>query len=185
MSKLDPLLERNLRFAESRMFESVSIMPRIPVFLVTCLDPRVDPAAVFGVELGDVVSVRNAGGRVTDGVIEDVAFISFLVEQFQSEGALFEVAIVHHSECGTGFSPILASGQGSRCAAGWRTSTLLTRPSPTPSRRSGLTWRGSRRLRRFPDESRSPAMCMTFRLGESSGLWDRSPPARRWWLSPR
>jgi carbonic anhydrase len=79
------------------------MMPRIPVFLVTCLDPRVDPAAVFGVELGDVVSVRNAGGRVTDGVIEDVVFISFMVEQFQSEGALFEVAIVHHSECGTGF----------------------------------------------------------------------------------
>jgi carbonic anhydrase len=103
MSKLDPLLERNLRFAESRAFEGVSIMPRIPVFLVTCLDPRVDPAAVFGVELGDVASVRNAGGRVTDAVIEDVAFISFMVEQLRPEGELFEVAIVHHSECGTGF----------------------------------------------------------------------------------
>ena len=75
MSQLDPLLQRNLRFAESRAFQGVSIMPRIPVFLVTCLDPRVDPAAVLGVELGDVVSVRNAGGRVTDAVIEDVAFI--------------------------------------------------------------------------------------------------------------
>jgi carbonic anhydrase len=46
------------------------------VFLVTCLDPRVDPAAFLGIELGDAPVIRNAGGRVTEAVINDIAFIS-------------------------------------------------------------------------------------------------------------
>ncbi|HEX9539873.1 MAG TPA: hypothetical protein VGA04_17075, partial [Streptosporangiaceae bacterium] len=47
------------------------------------------------------------GGRVTQAVIEDIAFLAFLVEQLSgAQGAadtLFEVAVIHHTQCGTGF----------------------------------------------------------------------------------
>lgn len=46
---------------------------------------------------------RNAGGRLTVGAIEDVAFISYMVETMGLEGPLFEVAVIHHTQCGTGF----------------------------------------------------------------------------------
>jgi carbonic anhydrase len=43
---------------------------------------------------------------VTEAVINDIAFLSFLAEQlFRDEGTpdtLFEVAVVHHTQCGTG-----------------------------------------------------------------------------------
>jgi carbonic anhydrase len=103
MSNFAPLLERNRAFATSARHVGVGILPKQQVFVVTCLDPRVDPAAFLGVELGDAPVIRNAGGRITDAVIDDVAFISFLAESMIPEGPLFEVAVIHHTECGTGF----------------------------------------------------------------------------------
>ncbi len=69
--------------------------------MITCLDPRVDPAHVLGLELGDAVVVRNVGGRVTPEVIEDVAFISQIAETVFPDGPLFEVAVIHHTQCGS------------------------------------------------------------------------------------
>src|SRR5262249_21037858 len=74
---------------------------------VTCLDHRVDPAIILGLQLGDAVVIRNTGGRVTQAVIDDVAYLAFLARQLFSsvvaaEG-LFEVAGVHHTQYGTRF----------------------------------------------------------------------------------
>jgi len=103
MSNLLPLLERNRAFAATGAHAGLAIMSRQPVFLVTCLDPRVDPAAFLGIELGDAPVIRNAGGRVTEAVINDIAFISYLARTMIPDGPLFEVAVVHHTGCGTGF----------------------------------------------------------------------------------
>ena len=46
--------------------------------------------------------VRNVGGRVTPEVINDVAFIGQLAESARPDGPLFEVAVIHHTQCGTG-----------------------------------------------------------------------------------
>ena len=102
MSNFAPALDRNREFAASARYEGLSIMPRLALYVVTCLDPRVDPAAVLGLELGDAAIVRNAGGRVTDEVLRDIAFISQMSEMARPEGPLFEVAVIHHNQCGTG-----------------------------------------------------------------------------------
>jgi len=103
MSNLRALLERNRTFAATGAHAGLAVMPRQPVFIVTCLDPRTDPAAFLGVELGDAPVVRNAGGRVTEAVIDDVAFISYLIKTMIPGGPLFEVAVIHHTGCATGF----------------------------------------------------------------------------------
>jgi carbonic anhydrase len=103
MSYLRPLLERNRAFAATGAHAGLAIMPRQQVFLVTCLDPRVDPAAFLGVELGDAPVIRNAGGRVTEAVINDIAFISYLAETMIPDGPQVEVAVIHHTGCGRGF----------------------------------------------------------------------------------
>jgi carbonic anhydrase len=106
MTKMSPLLERNKQFAATYSPQPLG-PPAAQVVLVTCLDHRVDPAIILGLQLGDAVVIRNAGGRITPAVITDVAYLAFLAEQLFSgivgaEG-LFEVAIVHHTQCGTGF----------------------------------------------------------------------------------
>ena len=106
MTRMNPLLERNERFA--RDYTPMALgLPTAQVIIVTCLDHRVDPAIVFGVELGEAPVIRNAGGRVTPAVIDDIAYLAFLAEQLFGDQVaadrLFEVAIVHHTQCGTGF----------------------------------------------------------------------------------
>jgi len=102
VSNLDVLLARNRAFAGSGGHHDVPLNPRQQLFVITCLDPRTDPAAFLGLQGGDAMVIRNAGGRVSPAVIDDVAFISYLAENMAPDGPLFEVAVVHHTGCGTG-----------------------------------------------------------------------------------
>src|ERR1700742_414481 len=106
MTRKTPLLERNGRCASTYAPAALGV-PARQLLIVTCLDHRVDPAIVLGLQLGDAPVIRNAGGRVTHAVIDDIAFLPFLAYQpFGRQGpadTLFEVAIVHHTQCGTGF----------------------------------------------------------------------------------
>jgi carbonic anhydrase len=103
---MTPLIERNEQFARTYTPAALGI-PARQLLIVTCLDHRVDPAIVLGLQLGDAPVIRNAGGRVTQAVIDDIAFLAFLAEQlFGDQGTpdtVFEVAVVHHTQCGTGF----------------------------------------------------------------------------------
>ena len=106
MTKMTPLLERNEQFAATYTSGPLG-PPAAQVVIVTCLDHRIDPAITLGLRLGDAPVIRNAGGRVTPAVIDDIAYLGFLAEQlFAGQVAvdrLFEVAVVHHTQCGTGF----------------------------------------------------------------------------------
>ncbi len=106
MTRMTLLLERNDQFARTYTPAHLG-PPAVQVLVVTCLDDRVDPAIVLGLQLGDAPVIRNAGGRVTAAVIDDIACLEFLAEQlFAGQDAadtLFEVAVIHHTQCGTGF----------------------------------------------------------------------------------
>jgi carbonic anhydrase len=106
MTKMIPLLQRNEQFAASYTPGPLG-PPTAQVVIVACLDHRVDPAITLGLQLGDAVVIRNAGGRVTPAVVDDLAYLAFLAGQLFSgqvaADGLFEVAVVHHTQCGTGF----------------------------------------------------------------------------------
>ena len=101
-ANIDPALERNRAFAAAGGHEGAVVFPNLRLFVITCLDPRVDPAHFLGLGLGDGMVVRNVGGRVTREVINDVAYIGQITESVVPEGPLFEVAVIHHTQCGSG-----------------------------------------------------------------------------------
>lgn len=104
MSNLAALLERNRAFAATDVRSRAPRLPYLPyrnLYLVTCIDPRTDPAAFLGLEYGDAVVARTVGGRVTPAVVLGVAYMSYLVETQVPEGPYFEVAVIHHTDCGT------------------------------------------------------------------------------------
>jgi carbonic anhydrase len=104
MSNIDPLLARNRAFAaaETRHHPPpLPFLPRAGLFVVTCMDCRVDPEDFLGIEFGEALVARNTGGRVTAAVIRDVAYAGYLVEQKAPDGPYFEVAIIHHTDCGS------------------------------------------------------------------------------------
>src|ERR1700741_4684441 len=115
MSNFDELLRNNADFARTGAKDRVPEVPFIPnkqVYILTCIDPRVDPAQVFGLELGDAIVARTVGGRVTPAGIQDLAWISYLHEKK---------------------TPPAAST--TRSSPGWPSSTRRS-PSPRMSRRS-------------------------------------------------
>jgi carbonic anhydrase len=98
---IDSAIERNRAFAAAGGYEGAMVSPNLRLFVITCLDPRVDPAHFLGLGLGDAIVVRRAGGRVTPEVINDVAFVCQLAENTLPDGPLFEVAVIHHTQCAT------------------------------------------------------------------------------------
>jgi carbonic anhydrase len=101
MTRMHPLLERNAQFA-SHYSPTTLGLPTTQLIVVTCLDHRVDPAIVLGLQLGDAPVIRNAGGRVTQTVIDDIAFLAFLAGKLSGGQGSAEVAVIHHTQCGTG-----------------------------------------------------------------------------------
>jgi carbonic anhydrase len=101
---MTPLLEHNEQFA--RTFTPVPLaLPAAQVIIVTCLDHRVAPEITLGLKLGDAPVLRNAGGRVTQPIIEEIAYLAFLGARLSGGQPPpgFEVAVIHHTQCGTGF----------------------------------------------------------------------------------
>jgi carbonic anhydrase len=103
---MTPLLEQNELF--SKTFTPVPLaLPAAEVIVITCLDHRVAPEITLGLNLGDAPVLRNAGGRVTSAIIEEIAYLAFLGRRLSGgelpPDARMEVAVIHHTQCGTGF----------------------------------------------------------------------------------
>jgi carbonic anhydrase len=99
---IDVALARSRAFAVAGGHEGAVVFPSLGLFVITCCDPRVDPAHFLGLQLSDAMVVRNVGGRVTREVINDVAYIGQIAENVLPDGPLFEVAVIHHTQCGAG-----------------------------------------------------------------------------------
>ena len=97
---------------------SAAAVPALRTVVVTCMDTRIDVQALFGLELGEVHTLRNAGGVVTDDVVRSVVIS-------QRKLGTREVLVVAHSRCGMAtfseddFSEELAAEVGMRPL--WRT----------------------------------------------------------------
>lgn len=104
MTNFDKLLENNKRFAATDFSEHLPEIPFIPnqqVYVLTCIDPRVDPAATLGLRLGDAIVARTVGGRANQSFLDDLAWISYLHETVTPDADWFELAVIHHTDCGS------------------------------------------------------------------------------------
>jgi carbonic anhydrase len=127
-SNFSTYLERNAQFAATDAKDHVPEIPFIPskqLYLITCIDPRVEPAAIVGAQLGEAIVARNVGGRVTPAVIKDLLWILHLHENLAPDASWFEIALIHHTDCGSGLfvRDDLRSGYVSR--GGWDDETAL------------------------------------------------------------
>jgi carbonic anhydrase len=99
MNAIDELLERNERFARDGHTE-LSPMPRLGTCIVTCPDPRVDPASVLGLEPGDAAVVRAAAGRISPIVLQQLMFLVLVAAAQGRAGAGLELVLMQHTDCG-------------------------------------------------------------------------------------
>jgi len=99
MDFMDTLTERNTRFAETAFAPELKMMPSTGTIVVGCVDPRVDPAFVLGLEQGEVAVIRNIGGRVSKALMETLAVLRVVAQANGREGAR-NLVLLHHTDCG-------------------------------------------------------------------------------------
>ena len=92
MSTIDETLLANKVYAKNFTKGQLPMPPARRLTVVACMDARLDPARVLGLEEGDAHVIRNAGGRVSDA-LRSLAISQTLL-------GTREVMFIHHTDCG-------------------------------------------------------------------------------------
>jgi carbonic anhydrase len=109
MSNLDSMLERNKDFAARQSAAGVLMpwlpraLPNVRAVIIGCADMRVDPAHVLGIKPGEAVVMRNIGGRITPGLLEQLGLLGRIGEvagEIPGGGEEFHLVVLHHTDCG-------------------------------------------------------------------------------------
>jgi len=94
----DDLVRRNTVFAATGAFAGLPFPTSDTLQVLGCVDSRVDPGDVLGLELGEAVVMRNIGGRITPATLRSWALLGRLSQgQPPRNGHL---VILHHTDCG-------------------------------------------------------------------------------------
>ena len=109
MNSLDSMLRRNKDFA-AQQFAGGALMPSLPralpnvkAIIIGCADMRVDPAHVLGIKPGEAVVIRNIGGRITPGLLEQLGLLGRIGEvagKIPGGGGEFHIVVLQHTDCG-------------------------------------------------------------------------------------
>ena len=80
MTTFDTLIERNQEFAAHHFPKDLPLMPTLRAIIIGCVDPRVDPAHLFGLGPGEAIVIRNVGGRITPATLETMGMLGRIAQ---------------------------------------------------------------------------------------------------------
>ena len=86
------MLAANVQFASGFEHSELTGTARRGLAIVTCMDSRISPLAVTGMQAGDAKILRNAGARVTDDVLRTLVLASYLL-------GVNRVLVMPHTDC--------------------------------------------------------------------------------------
>jgi carbonic anhydrase len=93
MSETDRLVENARSYAEGFQKADLAMPPSKRVAVLACMDARLIPTRVLGLDEGEAHVIRNAGGVVTDDAIRSLAISQNLL-------GTEEIVLIHHTDCG-------------------------------------------------------------------------------------
>jgi carbonic anhydrase len=93
MSTTDDVLRNAEDYASSFDKGDLPMPPGRKLAVVACMDARLIPTRVLGLDEGDAHVIRNAGGVVTDDTIRSLAIS-------QHKLGTEEIILIHHTDCG-------------------------------------------------------------------------------------
>jgi carbonic anhydrase len=93
MSVIDELVRNCETYAGRFDKAELPLPPAKRIAIVACMDARLNPYGLLGLNEGDAHVIRNAGGVVTDDEIRSLAISQRLL-------GTEEIMLIHHSDCG-------------------------------------------------------------------------------------
>lgn len=106
MNTFDTFLKRNQVFGASQAAARELMpqaLPNVKALIIGCADMRVDPAHVLGIKPGEAVVMRNIGGRVTPGLLQQLGLLGRIgpaAEGVPGDGGEFHLIVMQHTDCG-------------------------------------------------------------------------------------
>jgi carbonic anhydrase len=88
----DDVLAANEAYAHGFRLEGLEPIAARGLAVLTCMDSRIEPLAMLGLDPGDAKILRNAGARVTDDVLRTLVLASYLL-------GVDRAMIVAHTKC--------------------------------------------------------------------------------------
>jgi len=86
------VLAANNDFAESFDDQHLTGRALKGLAIITCMDSRISPLEIVGMNPGDVKILRNAGARVTDDVLRTLVLATFLL-------GVNRILVMPHTDC--------------------------------------------------------------------------------------
>ena len=93
MSHVDEMLDAALHRAEQLAVPGMGPQPRRKIAVLACMDTRIDPYRILGLEHGDAHIIRNAGGLVTDDALRSLTISQHLL-------GTEAIVVLMHDDCG-------------------------------------------------------------------------------------
>ncbi len=93
MSTTDELLTNAEAYAADFTKGDLPMPPGRKIAIVACMDARLNPYGLLGLNEGDAHVIRNAGGVITDDEIRSLAISQRLL-------GTEEIILIHHTDCG-------------------------------------------------------------------------------------
>jgi carbonic anhydrase len=87
------LLDNNAAYVSAFNQGDLPLPPARKLAVLACMDARLDPAKVLGLDEGDAHVIRNAGGVVSDDALRSLAISQNLL-------GTEEIILIHHTDCG-------------------------------------------------------------------------------------
>jgi carbonic anhydrase len=103
------MLKRNQDFAAQQSAAGTLMpslpraMPNVKAIIIGCADMRVDPAHILGITPGEAIVMRNIGGRITPGLLEQLSLLGRIGEvarEIPGGGGEFHLIVLQHTDCG-------------------------------------------------------------------------------------
>lgn len=93
MSAIDELLRNNEEYASTFDKGDLPIPPGKQIAVVTCMDARLSPYVMLGLNEGEAHIIRNAGGVITEDEIRSLVISQRLL-------GTREIMLIQHTDCG-------------------------------------------------------------------------------------
>jgi carbonic anhydrase len=93
MSVTDELLANAEAYAARFDKGDLPLPPGKKLAIVACMDARLNPYGLLGLQEGDAHVIRNAGGVITDDEIRSLTISQRLL-------GTEEIMLIHHTDCG-------------------------------------------------------------------------------------
>jgi len=92
MENFADLIGANQEYANTFKSRDLSGEAKKGLAIVTCMDSRIDPLHIVGMEAGDAKILRNAGARVTEDVLRTLVLATHLL-------SVTRILVMPHTDC--------------------------------------------------------------------------------------